>query len=131
MKEALKQVLSLKVILHCYISASGYGLGYYLPAKFGWPTLLCIFCCLVLGSLFDNLGNKLLSTNFFNGSLVNKITVVSFVYWGYLAVWMLINKLVLYDLDYDFISEILFTIIIQIVLVFVKYVKEIIQMKRN
>lgn len=131
MKNIFKSIFNLKTILSCYVGAIGYGLGYNLPNKYNLHPIICLISCLLLGMLFDYLANKLLSTNYFNGSLQNKITTASFIYFGYLAAWLTINRILEYDLDNDFLYSIGSIIIIQIVLFIIKLFKEYIKTKKN
>lgn len=124
MKNAIKSVFNLKTILGCYIDAIGYGIGYYLPSKYDLHPVLCIVICLIVGTVFNFLGNKLLSTNYFNGSLQNKISVALFIYAGYLAAWMFTDRVLGYDLDNDFLSNLGIIIIIQIILIIIRAIKQ-------
>lgn len=116
MKNALKEVFSLKTILSCYIGAVGYGIGYNLPNKWGWHPILCLVCCLVLGSVFDALAKKITTTDYFQKALKNRWIVAVVVYAAYLIAWLIVDKFLQYDLDTDFLFSLGFIVIIQIVL---------------
>lgn len=131
MKNAFKSVFNLKTILNCYIGAIGYGVGYNLPKSFNLHPIICIISCLLLGTLFDAIANKLLSSKYFNRSLQSKISLASFIYVGYLVAWLIVNELLDYDLDTDFLSSILIIIAIQLVLLVINGVKNHIKDNKN
>lgn len=128
MKKILKSVFNLKTILSCYISAIGYGIGYNLPSKLGWHPIVCILCCILLGFLFDYIAKKILSSKYFNQSLLNQYRTAALIYFGYLAAWITIDYYLDYDLDYDFLTNVVFIVAIQILLLIIdavkKYIKE-------
>lgn len=131
MKDILKSVFNFETILTCYISAVGYGVGFNLPKKLNLHPIICIVCCLVLGSIFDLFAKKILSTKYFRGSFQNKVTTATCVYFGYILAWLIVNHVLEYDIDTDFLVSITLIIIIQIVLLIIKFFKEYFKEKRN
>lgn len=124
MKKALKEIFNLKTVLGCYIGAIGYGAGYNIPRTFNVHPIICLICCLALGLLFERLGNKILSTDFYNTSKKNKWTVACFVYIGYLIAWVIVDLALDYDLDRDFLLNFGLIIIIQIILFIIRTFKQ-------
>lgn len=131
MKNLFKSVFNLKTILNCYISAVGYGIGYNVPFRLNWHPIICIVCCLVLGTVFDFIARRILSSNYFNGSLLNKITLTSFIYVSYILVWFIVDTTIGYDLDNDFLLSLGFIIIIQIVLLIIKMFKNYLKERKK
>lgn len=131
MKQILKSIFNLKTILCCYIGAIGYGVGYNLPNKLNYHPIICLICCLILGTLFDTIANKLLSTKFFNESKKNKIITAVIVYAGYLIAWWIVDKTLNYDLDYDFMTSLYMIIGIQVILLIIKAIKNGIKSKKE
>lgn len=123
----IKSTLNLKTILSCYISAIGYGVGYNLPTKYNLHPIICVVCCLALGLLFDFIANKILSTKFYEESKRNKITVALCIYVTYLIAWVIVKYYIEYDLDEDFLSNIVLIIIIQLVLLAINVLKKYIK----
>lgn len=131
MKNALKSVFNLKTILSCYIGAIGYGVGYNLPKQYGLHPIICIITCLLLGTLFDAIAKKILSTSYFNGSLQNKITVASLIYIGYIVAWIIVNDLLGYDLDNDFLVNLGIIVTIQLILLLINSIKNYFKSKKE
>lgn len=123
MKELIKSVLNFETILSCFIGAIGYGVGYNLPKKLGVGSAMCLVYCLILGTVFDLVASKILSTNFFKQSRKNKIIVASWVYASYLIAWMVVYKTLNYDLDNDFLFSLAFVLIVQFVLLVLNMIK--------
>ena len=62
------------------------------------------------------MAKKITSSEFFEKSLKNKIITAVYVYGGYLLAWLITDRFLQYDLDYDFLYSLGFIVIIQIVL---------------
>lgn len=131
MKKIIKSVLNLKTILSSYIGAVGYGIGYNLPNKFNCHPITCLICCFLLGTIFDKLAEKLVSSNYFEKSKKNKIIIATFIYALYLVAWAIVDKTLNYDLDYDFLFNIEVIIVIQIVLLVINIIKNIFRYKKE
>lgn len=131
MKKILKSIINIETILASFIGAIGYGVGYNLPNKFNVHPIISIICCLVLGTSFDFLAEKILSCSFFEKSRKNKIITAIYVYIGYLISWIIVDKTLNYDLDIDFLTNIEMIIVIQVVLLIIKSLKKSIKNKRN
>lgn len=124
MKKTSETILDLDTTLSCFVGAIGYGVGYNLPSKFNQSPIVCIICCLVLGTIFDFIGNKIVSSKFYNKSKKNKSTTALLIYIGYLLAWIIVDYTLDYDLDYDFFNNIGLVIIIQMILVFIKKIRK-------
>ena len=123
MKNVLKSIFKLDLILQCFIWAIGYGTGYNIPSYYGCNLFVCLISCFALGFLFDLIGNKIISLDFYKKNTKNKIIVAVCVYISYVVSWFIVNRISGYDLDYDFLFNLAITIIIQIVLLFITPIK--------
>lgn len=124
MKKKLKNIINLETIIKCFIWAMGFGIGYYLPNKLGNKTIVCFLCSMLLGTIFDLIGSKLLSSNYYKKSNKNKYVVTIGVYVTYLIVWYIANITLEHDLDNDFLTNLGSMIIIQITLLFINELRK-------
>lgn len=115
----------------CYIGAIGYGAGYQVPNSFGWHPLICLVCCFALGFVFDTIAKKILFSKFYEASKKNKIIVAVCSYASYLVAWVVINKTLGYDLDNDFLLYLAGVIVIQMVLLIIKAVRNFFVAKKG
>ncbi|MDO5440494.1 MAG: hypothetical protein Q4F12_03030 [Erysipelotrichaceae bacterium] len=127
MKNALtkiiKETLNFETIITCYIGAVGYGVGYNLPNNFNLHPIICLICCLLFGTVFDNLAKKIVSSKYYKESKSNKVCVAVIVYIGYLIAWAIVDYAIDYDLDYDFLTNVVFIVAIQVVLLIIRMIK--------
>lgn len=123
-KELLKSIFSLTTILQCYISAIGYGLGYIIPDRLNLGMGVSIVSCLVFGSIFDWLANLILNSKVFKENNRRKILLAIALYILYLASWLVGDRFFGYDLDYDFISNVEYTIFFQILAFVIEFIKD-------
>ena len=130
MKKFLKSIFNYKTILSSYIGAIGYGIGYNLPLKYDLHPIICIICCLVLGSLFDWLGNVILSKENLK-TRKNKIILAFVIYGTYLLAWVIADYLFDYDLDIDFLMSIYIIIFFQIISIIINKAKDYYKRKNN
>lgn len=131
MKNFLSSIFNFKTILTCYIGAVGYGIGYNLPNKYNLHPIVCIICCLVLGTIFDKLAQRIVESKFFNKSIFNRIEVASAVYASYLAAWIVVDRILDYDLDQDFLISFYMILAIQVILLIYKSIKDAYKRKKE
>ena len=127
----MRKFITIDSIAVAFIGAIGYGVGYNLPNKFNVHPIISIICCLVLGTSFDFLAEKILSCSFFEKSRKNKIITAIYVYIGYLISWIIVDKTLNYDLDIDFLTNIEMIMVIQVVLLIIKSLKKSIKNRIN
>lgn len=123
-KELLKSIFSLKTILECYISAIGYGLGYAFPVKLGLNQILCIIICLICGSITSWLSTLILESDAFKNNKTKQILFAIIIYIFYIASWFTADRFLGVDLDFDFLTDLTFTILFQVVAFIIRFIKE-------
>lgn len=131
MNNFIRSVFTYTTILSSYIGAIGYGFGYALLNYYGINTVLCIFFSLLLGFLFDKLASFLLSYKPFIGSKKRKIIFAVIIYLVYFIAWYFVNKFFIYDLDEDFLSNLLLILIFQMISFIIYCLKEIIIIRKK
>lgn len=128
-KDLIKSIFSLKTVLGCYISAIGYGLGYAFPVKLGLNQVLCIIICLICGFITGWVSNLIFESNVFKNNKRRQILLAIAIYIVYIASWFTADTFLGVDLDFDFLTDLKFTIIFQIVAFIIEFIKE--YRKRN
>ena len=124
MKKFINKVLNYEEIMTSFIGAIGYGVGFIVPKFNDLPTIVCIICSFILGTVFDNIAAKILGTKSLIDTKKKKTTLVISVYFIYLLIWIIVDVLYDYDLDYDVLPDIEFTVLFQIVAFIVNYIKK-------
>lgn len=130
MKKFLKSIFNYHTILSTYIGAIGYGIGYGIPLKYNLHPIICLICCLLLGSLFDRIAEIILSKDIFN-SKRNKIVIALSIYVAYLVAWFLAYMLLDYDIDEEFLLSMAMIIFFQIISLIVRKIKKYFKSKRK
>lgn len=123
MKKILKSLFNYETILSSFIGAIGYGIGYNLPLRFNMHPIICIISCLILGTIFDNIAEYLLSRKIFTIKRNRNIFAI-IVYFSYLLAWILVDYFLDYDLDIDFLMNIWTILIFQIISLVICKVKK-------
>ena len=95
------QIVNFKTFFSCFISAIGYGLGFYIPCYFNADMWICIVICLIVGFIFDILGEKAVNIKIFEGKPYRELIVGLIIYAIYVTAWYLTKDLFNHDLDED------------------------------
>lgn len=131
MIEILSSVFNYTTILSSYIGAIGYGIGYAYPNLYGVNPIICVLISLIPGFIFDTIAEKSLSYKGFTGTKTRRTVFAIIVYSVYLYAWYLVNKYLIYDLDDDFICNILLILIFQTVSFIMYYVRRCIKRRKR
>lgn len=131
MKKLIKEVFNYEIIIGCYISAVGYGIGYWLANYFNLHIVICIIASIALGLIFDKIGAYFLNKNSIKNSLQGKATFAACVYSFYLAAWAFAYTVLGHDLDDDFLSNLGLIIVLQVVLMVIEAIKIEIKSKKT
>lgn len=115
MKRIIDGVLSYEVFVQSLISSIGYGLGYTIPSFYDLHPLICLVFCIVLGTIFDKLADKILKARTMIKSTKNRIVICGLIYIFYLIIWVIVDYLYDYDLDRDVFMNIGIVLVFQIV----------------
>lgn len=106
-------IINFKTVFSCFISAIGYGFGFYVPYYANCPLWLCIVICLAVGSVFDYLGTKAVEMKIFEGKPYRELVVGLIIYAIYVAAWYISQGLMGHDLDEDLFDVFKWMLIIQ------------------
>lgn len=131
MIEILASVFNYTTILSSYIGAMGYGIGYALPNLYNINPIICVIISLFPGFVFDSIAEKALSYEGFTGTKKRKIVFAIVVYSVYLYAWYLVNKYLIYDLDDDFLYNLLLILVFQTMSFIIYHLKRYIRKKRK
>lgn len=123
MKKFIKTLLDYKVIFSIMIGAIGYGVGYNLPLSYGFHPIVCLVCCLVLGTMFDRIADKILSNNKLTDTRNKKIILAIFIYLIYIIAWLILDYSIDYDLDIELFTSILLYFLFQVISFVVRGIK--------
>ena len=123
MKEEIKQIFSLNTVLIAYICAIGYGIGYAVPEYMGYSMWICIIPSFIIGTIFYEVGMKVLNSNYFNNSPKRKIIFTVLFYGCYWIISLSSVRYLGHDIDYDFFINLGFVILFQIVAFIIRYFK--------
>ena len=95
------QIVNFKTFFSCFISAIGYGFGFYVPYYLGAKMWICILICMVIGFVFDVLASKAVNMKLFEGKPYRELIVGLIIYAIYLVAWYFSKELFNQDLDND------------------------------
>ena len=56
----MRKLFTIDDIMIAFVAAFGYGFGYTLPKHFGWPELVCIAVCLILGMALEYITGRII-----------------------------------------------------------------------
>lgn len=124
-------IINFKTVFSCFISAIGYGLGFYIPYYFNLPMWLCIVICIAVGLIFDFLGEKAVDLKIFEGKPYRELIVGLIIYGIYVAAWYLTKGLFDHDLDEDLYDTFLWMVGIQFVGWAINLIKQYIKAKKK
>ena len=127
MVDLLSSVFNYTTILGSYIGAIGYGIGYAYPYLYNVNPVVCVLISLVPGFIFDLIADKALSYKGFTGTKKRKIVFAIIVYITYLYAWYLVNKYLIYDLDDDFVYNLLLILVFQTMSFIMHYIERYIK----
>ena len=131
MKDKLKQIFSLNNILICYFCAIGYGIGYAIPEYLGYGPLICLIPCMIVGTIFYILGDKILKSKYLSSSKDRKIIFTAIFYFVYCTIAFTSVRVLGHDIDNDFLINLAFIIGFQLLAFVVEFIKESIRLKRK
>jgi len=69
----MKKLFTIDDIMVAFVAAFGYGFGYTLAKHFGWPELVCIAVCLVLGMASERIVSKIIFSEIVQRKPLNRI----------------------------------------------------------
>ena len=130
-KNQIQLKFDIETILDCFISAIGYGVGYSLPNKLGYPPIVCIISCLALGTVFDIISEKILTSKYFVSSKRNMIAFTIGIYVTYFVVCLIVLNTLDYDLDDELLLNIGLLVIFEMLSFAIKYIKELFKQKKE
>ena len=60
----MKKIVTLDAVMAAFIGAIGYGLGYTIPDRYGYNTIICFILCFAVGMVFDEIADKIIFNRF-------------------------------------------------------------------
>ena len=71
----MKKLFTIDDFMVAFIAALGYGLGYSIPMRLGWPQLVCIVICFALGIVLEEIVSKIVFSKTVQAKTGNRICV--------------------------------------------------------
>ena len=68
-----KKLFTIDDFMVAFISALGYGFGYSIPLRLGWPPLACIVVCFALGIALEEIISVIVFSKTVQQKTVNRI----------------------------------------------------------
>lgn len=71
----MKKLFTIDDFMVAFISALGYGFGYSIPMRLGWPQLACIVICFALGIVLEEIIGKIVFSKAVQAKTSNRVCV--------------------------------------------------------
>lgn len=113
LKQLLKNTFTFKNIFACFISAIGYGFGFYIPYNAGSSYAFSFVICIIVGLVFDYIAEKVLETDMFKDDEAPKLKLGIAIYLIYLLFWAISYFTLGHDLDADLFVALKYMVAIQ------------------
>ena len=69
----MRKLFTIDDIMVAFVAAFGYGFGYTLSKHFGWPELVCIAICLVLGMASERIVSRIIFSKSVQKKMTNRV----------------------------------------------------------
>lgn len=97
----MKKVVTLDAIMVSFVSAIGYGIGMVVPGAYGVHPIICFVICMALGTILDQLANKIVFSSYVQESNKRRYIVFAVIVLVFLAVYIFMAKYFAYSLWSD------------------------------
>lgn len=126
----MKKIVTLDSIMVSFISAMGYGFGYTIPSAFNLHPIICFLICMVLGTVCDNIANKIIFSKKVQQSNARRYIVFVCFALVFVLGYIYMARFFAYSLWNDVQTEMTFSVIIPIVFFFLSLIVEYIKRKK-
>lgn len=97
----MKKIITIDAIMAAFVGAIGYGAGYAIPNKYGYSTIICFVCCMILGMILDKIANIII----FNRFVQKSEKLKHFVFGGIVMLFVIALIAVKVLFDYSLLGE--------------------------
>ncbi len=111
----MKKVVTVDAVMVSFVSAIGYGFGMVVPSAYGVNSILSFVICMVLGTLLDQLANKIVFSSYVQASKKRRYIVFAVVALIFLVGYIYLAKYFAYSLLTDAKTALIFAVVIPIV----------------
>lgn len=126
----MKKLFTIDSVAVAFFSAIGYGFGYALPTKIGLGTIPSIAICIVIGTLFDNIGNKILFARSVQENPSRRYGVLAGIALLFVAAFFAGKQLFGISLFNDVNSNLIFTVGLPVAGFVISFAKKLFKMQK-